>query len=861
MDYSLLQALYKKSDEGKRLNRKLKEIREEAKQILALIVKTFPEYTPHDIGHKDRVMKNYEMLITNNLISEMNEYELFFLAAATYLHDIGLVNIPELKKYLPKKPKNNLELQTLIRNEHQIRSELFINKNYKDLKIENQSQAKIIGIISKGHRNADLRNHEIFDPETKYKEFTINVPLLTSLLRIADELDFTFERTPMIIYEHIPPKSEISHNEWKRQKNTDGVSPLNEYPQTIKADVGCENPKIHSALKHLETKINLELMNLQGNLFQYKKFGSEIPNRFEFKIKQIGYIAYDIKFTLEDEQIIKLLMGRQLYDNETDAIRELIKNSYDAIRIRENRKKEDWSLKPKLILTQSINKKEIIIEDNGIGMDQNYIKNYFMKIGSSLYSSEEFKEEKHDFAPVSELGIGVLSSFMIADKIKIETKMDDTDPIEVSIKDVSDYIIIKEGNMKETGTKITLTLKPKFVKELDLLKLVKKFAVHIPFQISVKHKDKTEEISNREFKSNIDNFKDYRVKIKKLDINLKDNDFEGIFSFMGKDVDGNWFPLKTTRQHNQKSNKNTNISYEGIHISSQNYFSWIERSNITYDINLKNKAVDLNAARNSIILNEKWDVVYSKINQKIIPELKKLIHKLASNDTKNDLYSNKFLDNYLSHSMDRWPSDFLKIFQDEIKYSVFNKNEIYKSTINDLKKQKKPIVVISEYTSYNNNLLLDIIKSCTKIKSNINYLMLDRFPYDDYLYILKLKKRAHINKMMENNLKNDLKNIISNKLFQPKNYKTNVFAFKIYDIHRGNDYSAINFDSKLTKLLIKGKKVITKDKALTIQQFVHNVSHKPNAKENLEILSLILDWFVDANIIKKSEKKNYTLKN
>ena len=66
------------------------------------------------------------------------------------------------------------------------------------------------------------------------------------------------------------------------------------------------------------------------------------------------------------------------------------------------------------------------INDNGIGMDDYVLNEYFFKIGNSYYSSIEFDKLKQindiqNFSPISRFGIGLISVFMISDTIKVIT--------------------------------------------------------------------------------------------------------------------------------------------------------------------------------------------------------------------------------------------------------------------------------------------------------------------------------------------------------------------------------------------------------------------------------------------------------
>jgi hypothetical protein len=91
----LLQLLEDK-DIQKTFVSRLNFIREESKNLLSTINIVFPQYTPHTIEHKDKILEVYSKIFPESLLKALNKYELFFLIAATYLHDIGMAQLSKL---------------------------------------------------------------------------------------------------------------------------------------------------------------------------------------------------------------------------------------------------------------------------------------------------------------------------------------------------------------------------------------------------------------------------------------------------------------------------------------------------------------------------------------------------------------------------------------------------------------------------------------------------------------------------------------------------------------------------------------------------------------------------------------------
>ena len=188
-------------------------------------------------------------------------------------------------------------------------------------------------------------------------------------------------------------------------------------------------------------------------------------------IKTEGYKYYDFKFSLNENEILKLLIGEGLYKRKEECIRELLKNSLDACKlntvIMEDATDSGFIYEPKIEFRLSPEKNKLMINDNGAGMDEYIIENYFTKIGKSFYQSPDFLEREYDFSPVSELGIGFLSCFMIANKAVIETKSNETDSLLIEIDNISNYFLVQDGTRKYPGTSITLYLKDD-IKEINI---------------------------------------------------------------------------------------------------------------------------------------------------------------------------------------------------------------------------------------------------------------------------------------------------------------------------------------------------------------------------------------------------------
>src|SRR5258706_8012098 len=101
-------------------------------------------------------------------------------------------------------------------------------------------------------------------------------------------------------------------------------------------------------------------------------------------------------------------------------------------------------------------------------MDQDIIDKYYSKVGSSFYKSTDFydlkSETNADFTPTSRFGIGILSCFMVADTLVVDTRRvygphKSSAPINITIEGQESIFWIKPGQLDIPGTKTKLVLR------------------------------------------------------------------------------------------------------------------------------------------------------------------------------------------------------------------------------------------------------------------------------------------------------------------------------------------------------------------------------------------------------------------
>ncbi|ODS31955.1 MAG: chaperone Hsp90 heat shock protein C [Candidatus Scalindua rubra] len=118
-------------------------------------------------------------------------------------------------------------------------------------------------------------------------------------------------------------------------------------------------------------------------------------------------------FQIEIKRILEIL-SNDIYDSPYALLRENIQNAYDAILMRQQDRGKD-SFAPEVNV--KIDSKQVVIEDNGIGMDEKVVSNNFWKAGSSGKNSELALNA----GVVGTFGIGAMANFGVCKSLKVIT--------------------------------------------------------------------------------------------------------------------------------------------------------------------------------------------------------------------------------------------------------------------------------------------------------------------------------------------------------------------------------------------------------------------------------------------------------
>ena len=313
-----------------------------------------------------------------------------------------------------------------------------------------------------------------------YKGHGANIQFICTLLRLSDILHFSYDRTPLSLFSEKQILSNESRKHWRTKLQGISYEIKTESDlHTIVFSAYFKDPCSWYFLFDYIMLIELEIQN-------YNKFYRENQNpQYYIKINDnvdSSGVKYDrdafipnnnLRFTLDQSSIIKLLMGINLYKDKYLCLRELYQNSLDSCRVMRGFNPNEEGKIEFGMGSENINGEEcryVYCLDNGSGMDEDIIINHFLKVGNSYYNSPAFRrlnlKAKEQFQPVSQFGIGVLSCFMIGHTLDITTKsMEAREAIRFIVKGLNEHFYYMKPERRDIdlladhGTLVKLFLK------------------------------------------------------------------------------------------------------------------------------------------------------------------------------------------------------------------------------------------------------------------------------------------------------------------------------------------------------------------------------------------------------------------
>ena len=321
---------------------------------------------------------------------------------------------------------------------------------------------ELAGIIARSH-GFHLRNgiRQLEQKQfNKLEHNNVHPVFLMGILRVADFLDLGDNRAPLIAFAYKEFKSPISRREWRTNQAFRTISWGNPDPESIHIPARPMDVYSYLELKHWLSAIQSELdmaWAVFGEVYgAHPKFScpgltirrvrSNIADDPETFAKNASFVPKRVELGAAGADVLKLFIEPLYGDNPEIGIRELVQNSVDAVRERWEFEKNHPQLagrtSPRLegdvvVWLDDPDKSGVAtltVTDQGMGMTEEIIVNYFLKAGASFRRSVAWKKEFESENGISQghsksrvlrsgrFGIGVLAAFLLGDEIEVSTR-------------------------------------------------------------------------------------------------------------------------------------------------------------------------------------------------------------------------------------------------------------------------------------------------------------------------------------------------------------------------------------------------------------------------------------------------------
>lgn len=336
-----------------------------------------------------------------------------------------------------------------------------------------------------------------------YNDEKSNIQFIALLLRLGDILHFEADRAPISLYAEKQINDSISRMHWiSKAQEVKCKIDFDCQKLKVKFTAYCKKPEIYYFVQEYIDLIDEELQCFYQikNQWQAKKLVKydcyDLPVPMDVDRSGLSYDSNifipdrNMKFTLNQAKILELLTGIQLYKDVYLCLRELYQNALDASKcMLANNMVQGITQELPIVFglgeetIEGVKQKYIYCLDHGIGMSEHIIKNYLLQIGTSFYRSKDFYRSNatwnNTVVPTSQFGIGLLSGFMLADKIGVTTVYYETGISKSCVIRNNEYFYYKSPQRMDIdkignhGTLIKLYLKAEYSERINNLKIDK----------------------------------------------------------------------------------------------------------------------------------------------------------------------------------------------------------------------------------------------------------------------------------------------------------------------------------------------------------------------------------------------------
>ncbi len=435
------------------------------------------------------------------------------------------------------------------------------------------------------------------------------------------------------------------------------------------------------------------------------------------------------QFKAESKKLLDLMIN-SIYTNKEIFLRELISNANDALdklayeALTNKKLKVD---KKKLGIKLNIDKEKrlLTISDNGIGMDKEELSENLgtiAKSGSLAFKEALDKKDKTNI--IGQFGVGFYSSFMVADKVTVESKKAGSDEAYKWVSSGADGYEITSCDKENNGTTITLHIKEneneenydEYLEEFKIQGLIKKYSDYVTYPIKMDTVDEeTKKVTETDaINSMVPLWKKNKKKIKEEEYNSfyqdKFFDYTKPLKVIHTNVEGLVsYDALLFISANPPYDFYTKEYKKGLELYSNGVLIMEKCEDLLPDyLNFVKGVVDspdlsLNISREMLQQNRQLKVIAKTIEKKVLKELQSMLESDR--------------ENYEA---------FFKTFGVNIKYGVYDNYGAKKDELKDLiifySSKEKKNVTLKEYVSRMNENEDTIYYACGETIDKIDML-------------------------------------------------------------------------------------------------------------------------------------------
>ncbi|GHE90523.1 HD domain-containing protein [Streptomyces fumanus] len=513
----------------------------------------FDQYTKHDVSHIDAMLEKLDWLIPDDTKEHLTSADWLLIVLSAYFHDLGmLVTRDEYESrhesgfdkfradvlltddadgrdyearlaVLSDEDRERFLYQEFVRENHALRVKNWIvgddspaagictavmSEVQRILQPLDPVFRDDLAQVCESHHLEDLYDTGIYPVQQYYgndSQESANVQYAAVLLRTIDLLHITRDRAPSIAFRVLNPSDPISQVEWAKQMAVRAVKPVwgldndgNRNETAPRDTIG-----VHAKFTDgdgffgLTSYLRYAAGQLRKSHDWIQRSNKANGLNYEFPWKYIdtsrveakGFLTQTFQFSLDQTKVLDLLTGHTLYNDSDVVLRELMQNSIDAVRLQHGVKSPSNG---KVLVKWDSSTRTLEVRDNGTGMTQAIIENNLLKAGSSRYQDAEFRKKFPTFNPISRFGIGVLSTFMVADEVEIVTcHPDENEARQMSLRSVHGEYLVRTLNKTDIdkgllphGTCVRLKIRPS-ADVGDVVKIAQKWIVLPECEVTV----------------------------------------------------------------------------------------------------------------------------------------------------------------------------------------------------------------------------------------------------------------------------------------------------------------------------------------------------------------------------------------